>query len=105
MLTKKQISRQINLVEEVRRNGSVAARYKYLADGTKLEAVSYTHLEVYKRQVQYHVTDYLGSVRVVADQNGRALEKITSAPCFKSSSTTLPTIFSLPGIGVAEIIT
>ena len=101
----------LNLVEEVRRNGSVAARYKYLADGTKLEVSDamgcgflYFGSLIYSKrgtiyapesvgftggrivctsagsEVQYHVTDYLGSVRVVADQNGRALEKINYYP-------------------------
>ncbi|WP_418190967.1 RHS repeat domain-containing protein, partial [Alistipes putredinis] len=101
----------LNLVEEVRRNGSVSARYKYLADGTKLEVSDamgcgflYFGSLIYSKrgtiytpesvgftggrivctsagsEVQYHVTDYLGSVRVVADQNGRALEKINYYP-------------------------
>ena len=98
-------------MEEVRRNGSVAARYKYLADGTKLEVSDamgcgflYFGSLIYSKrgtiyapesvgftggrivctsagsEVLYHVTDYLGSVRVVADQNGRALEKINYYP-------------------------
>ena len=98
-------------MEEVRRNGSVSARYKYLADGTKLEVSDamgcgflYFGSLIYSKrgtiytpesvgftggrivctsagsEVQYHVTDYLGSVRVVADQNGRALEKINYYP-------------------------
>ena len=101
----------LNLVEEVRRNGSVSARYKYLADGTKLEVSDamgcgflYFGSLIYSKrgtiyapesvgftggrivctsagsEVLYHVTDYLGSVRVVADQNGRALEKINYYP-------------------------
>ena len=98
-------------MEEVRRNGSVSARYKYLADGTKLEVSDamgcgflYFGSLIYSKrgtiytpesvgftggrivctsagsEVLYHVTDYLGSVRVVADQNGRALEKINYYP-------------------------
>ena len=101
----------LNLVEEVRRNGSVSARYKYLADGTKLEVSDamgcgflYFGSLIYSKrgtiyapesvgftggrivctsagsEVLYHVTDYLGSVRVVADQDGRALEKINYYP-------------------------
>ena len=98
-------------MEEVRRNGSVSARYKYLADGTKLEVSDamgcgflYFGSLIYSKrgtiyapesvgftggrivctsagsEVLYHVTDYLGSVRVVADQDGRALEKINYYP-------------------------
>ena len=101
----------LNLVEQISRYGSVVARYKYLADGTKLEVSDRTgcgylyfgSLIYSKRgdtytpesvgvtggrivctstgsQVRYFITDYLGSVRVVADQDGRALEKINYYP-------------------------
>ena len=101
----------LNLVEEVQRNGTLAARYKYLADGTKLEVSDalgggylYFGSLIYHKlgdryepesvgfnggrivgttsgsQVRYHVTDYLGSVRVVADAEGKRLEKCDYYP-------------------------
>ena len=101
----------LNLVEEVRHNGTLAARYKYLADGTKLEVSDalgggylYFGSLIYHKlgdryepesvgfsggrivgtstgsQVRYHVTDYLGSVRVVADADGKRLEKCDYYP-------------------------
>lgn len=98
-------------MEEVRHNGTLAARYKYLADGTKLEVSDalgggylYFGSLIYHKlgdryepesvgfsggrivgtstgsQVRYHVTDYLGSVRVVADADGKRLEKCDYYP-------------------------
>lgn len=101
----------LNLVEEVRHNGTLAARYKYLADGTKLEVSDalgggylYFGSLIYHKLgdryepesvgfsggrivgtstgsvVRYHVSDYLGSVRVVADADGKRLEKCDYYP-------------------------
>ena len=98
-------------MEEVRHNGTLAARYKYLADGTKLEVSDalgggylYFGSLIYHKlgdryepesvgfsggrivgtstgsQVRYHVTDYLGSVHVVADADGKRLEKCDYYP-------------------------
>lgn len=105
-------------MEEVRFNGTVAARYKYLADGTKLEVSDplgsgylYFGSLIYSKRgntyepestgfaggrivftssgsdIQYHVTDYLGSVRVVADRDGKLLERIDYYPFGKRIET------------------
>ena len=93
----------LNLLSEVKENGIVKAIYQYLADGTKLsvrngngnvgydydgsfvyaiadnisnlEAAHFADGQIKVEEVNYTLTDHLGSVRAIVDANGTVLEQ------------------------------